>query len=820
MVPTPSLLDCLVRALCEKARPALTGAAPFAAALEEAVPDALGRALERLAPAEIRAELQGFATGDPAECAEVVRRTVAPVAGRDAPLETALRTYFAYWPSAIRHGVRRPSDPGGRAVPAGLGFDDPADLLRLLPLRPPRLRAGQVAGGEAWELVRYCGLGERTEVWAGRPPFGGEAAALKFVMDPAAGQLVLDNEPLFTKAFELTGLSGVVPLRTVYPDPKRVYLEYGYAPGYDLSGVMLDWKLRWGQPMPDQAASLARRLAEVVGKAHARAFVHRGLKPSNAIMIPTDEGRVTLWVTDFGWGQLAARLAREHPAAGRQAAVRGARTAAYLAPQVLADEPPDPRDDVYAIGVIWYQLLCQDPVAVPTAGGWAPALAAQGVPQEHIDLLAECVAAEASARPADAAALARRFVDLTALPVVTARPGRAGGSLTGTFARPSVAGPVSGAFLRPSVNATGPVSGALPHPNAGSRSGALPRPAAAGSGTLPRPPAPGAAGASSGGTQTRQTTGPASGATPRPGGPAAGPVSGAIPRPGAPGGQYAFDPRQGGGAAVPGPVTTTLPEREMFGPRRKGLTMNSLGMTFATVPAGSFMMGAEPDAEHNFVGDELPQHPVRISRPFMLSIFPVTQDDFRRVMGRNPSYFNEQRKGNGAHPVESVTWFEAEQFCAKLGALPEEVTAGRRYMLPTEAEWEYACRAGTTTAFWCGAKLNPAAANYAAGADKDRIAAAGGTTLPVGSFRPNPWGLFDMHGNVAEWVGDWYSDRYYAESPTDDPTGPNSGSAKVTRGGCWQSLWSECRSSARAAYQPERGTNRIGFRVIMVVAAG
>jgi formylglycine-generating enzyme required for sulfatase activity len=85
----------------------------------------------------------------------------------------------------------------------------------------------------------------------------------------------------------------------------------------------------------------------------------------------------------------------------------------------------------------------------------------------------------------------------------------------------------------------------------------------------------------------------------------------------------------------------------------------------------------------------------------------------------------------------------------------------------------------------------------------------------VGQFRPNLWGLYDMHGNVAEWVGDWYSDKYYAETPADDPAGPASGSARVTRGGCWQSLWSECRSAARAAFPPERGTNRIGFRVVM-----
>jgi formylglycine-generating enzyme required for sulfatase activity len=254
--------------------------------------------------------------------------------------------------------------------------------------------------------------------------------------------------------------------------------------------------------------------------------------------------------------------------------------------------------------------------------------------------------------------------------------------------------------------------------------------------------------------------------------------------------------------------------------RRAGMMLNSLGMTFAHIPDGRYMMGSESDADHTFVGDELPQHPVRITRAFFLSVFPVTQVEFRTVMGRNPSYFSEARKGTPSHPVESVTWFEAQEFCATLSSLPDEVAAGRRYVLPTEAEWEYACRAGTRTPFWCGDKLSPTAANFAHGSEKNRTIPSASSTLPVGQFRPNLWGLYDMHGNVAEWVSDWYSDRYYAESPIDDPAGPASGSAKVTRGGCWQSLWSECRSAARAAFPPERGTNRIGFRVVMLEQEG
>jgi formylglycine-generating enzyme required for sulfatase activity/serine/threonine protein kinase len=747
----------LAESFGELGQSALTGEAPFAAVLADVAHDALARAAEHLAPGDIRAELQGFATADPEVYADQVRQAVAPVLGPSPTLETTLRTYLAHWPSAIRQGLRRPSDPSGRTVPAGMGFEDAAELLRLLPPRPPKLRAGQVAGGEEWELVRYCGLGERSEVWAGRSRAGTDAAALKFIMDAQAVRLVLENETLFTRAFDLGSLSGLVPLRTVYPDPKRVYLEYGYAPGYDLAGVMFDWKLRWGRPMPDPATGLARRVAEVVGKAHVRKFVHRGLKPSNAILMPAEGGRFTLWVTDFGWGQVAAALARTEPHLGLHLDPRGARTAKYLAPQVLEGEPADPRDDVYAIGLIWYQLLCQDPMVSPEGDQWADALAGEGVPDEHLDLLAACLSADPDHRPPDAAVLSRQLTELPTVP--TAPP---------------------------------------PPPRVRAASGA--------------------------------NTGPATGAYPVPG-PPSGAHAPAHPNTGPSTGSFVFDPKmlvRGGEAPVsgrfapaPGPVTSSIPANVAIGrSRRAGMVLNSIGMTFANIPAGRYMMGSESDADHTFVGDELPQHPVRISRPFSLSIFPVTQVEFRTVMGRNPSYFCEARKGTPSHPVESVTWFEAQEFCSQLTALPDEVSAGRRYLLPTEAEWEYACRAGTRTPFWCGDKLSPTAANFAHGSEKNRTIPSAGSTLPVGQFRPNLWGLFDMHGNVAEWVSDWYSDRYYAESPIDDPTGPASGSAKVTRGGCWQSLWSDCRSAARAACPAERGTNRIGFRVVMLEAEG
>ncbi|QJW95677.1 protein kinase domain-containing protein [Frigoriglobus tundricola] len=418
MAHSLSLLQDLEQALCETGRAALTGAAPFGAVLGAVARATLELSGADLSAADIRAGLQELANAEQAAYTEMLERTVGAIPDAHADCRGAVRRYLEHWPALIRHVLRRPSNPAGRVVPAGMAFEDPAELLRFLPTGTPRFRPGPVPGVPEWELTRYCGMGDGTEVWGARSTTGAEPAALKFVTDPSAIRRVFDSEPLFTRVFSLTGQSGIVPLRTVYPDPNRVCIEAGYAPGYDLAGVMFDWKWRWGRAMPDPAAGLARRLADVVGKAHARQVVHRNLKPSNVILMPAEGARFALWVTDFGWGQVAAALnARAEVARETPQALRGAHTRLYLAPQVAAGHPADPRDDVYAIGLIWYQLLRQDPAADPArAPDWANELTADGVPEAHVELLAACLAPTAADRPADAGALAQRLSTLPTTP--------------------------------------------------------------------------------------------------------------------------------------------------------------------------------------------------------------------------------------------------------------------------------------------------------------------------------------------------------------------------------------------------------------------
>jgi formylglycine-generating enzyme required for sulfatase activity len=234
-----------------------------------------------------------------------------------------------------------------------------------------------------------------------------------------------------------------------------------------------------------------------------------------------------------------------------------------------------------------------------------------------------------------------------------------------------------------------------------------------------------------------------------------------------------------------------------------------------------------PAAEAERDAEEL-QHEVAITKPFYLGVHEVTQEQYQKVMGKNPAFFNPGKGGGPDHPVEQVRWKEAVEFCNKLSALPEEAKAGRTYRLPTEAEWEYACRAGTTTVFHQGNALSAKEANFNGhypygGAPKGPSLQR---TEKVGSYAPNAWGLYDMHGNVGEWCSDWYDPDYYKNSPKENPKGPaggvlSTGFAKdffvVVRGGCWLDEARACRAAYRFRLQPVEAYRLVGFRVVCEV---
>jgi uncharacterized protein (TIGR02996 family) len=253
--------------------------------------------------------------------------------------------------------------------------------------------------------------------------------------------------------------------------------------------------------------------------------------------------------------------------------------------------------------------------------------------------------------------------------------------------------------------------------------------------------------------------------------------------------------------------------------------VNSIGMRLALIPPGRFRMGS-PSGE-NERGDE-EAHEVEITRAFYLGVFAVTQGQWLRVMGYNPSYFCATGGGRelvrgmdtGDFPVEMVGWKDAQAFLETLAALPEEKEVGWRYRLPSEAEWEYACRGGasSSTPFCFGESLSSTQANFD-GAQPYGGAGEGpflGRTCPAGSYRANAWGLFDLHGNVWEWCSDWYAEDYYGNSPAQDPLGPSNGSRRVVRGGSWSDLGLNCRAAYRDRGSPSNGGNYLGFRVAAV----
>jgi formylglycine-generating enzyme required for sulfatase activity len=255
---------------------------------------------------------------------------------------------------------------------------------------------------------------------------------------------------------------------------------------------------------------------------------------------------------------------------------------------------------------------------------------------------------------------------------------------------------------------------------------------------------------------------------------------------------------------------------------------NSIGMKLALIPAGKFLMGS-PATESDRDPEEL-QHEVVISRPFYLGVYEVTQSQFEKLMGKAPSFFGAKKGGGPDYPVEQVNFNQALEFCRRLSNMAEERKAGRVYRLPTEAEWEYACRAGTATPFQCGNSLSAKQANF--NGNYPYGEGPGGPFLrkpvKVGSYPPNAWGLHDMHGNVAEWCSDWYDPDYYKTSPKQDPTGPAKGVVstgfhgqffRVVRGGCWLDEGRGCRSAYRMRFQPTEPYRLIGLRVACTAAA-
>ena len=269
----------------------------------------------------------------------------------------------------------------------------------------------------------------------------------------------------------------------------------------------------------------------------------------------------------------------------------------------------------------------------------------------------------------------------------------------------------------------------------------------------------------------------------------------------------------------------------------KEFTSKSTGMKLALIPAGTFQMGSSPadvraalqadsNLKEEYLKAEQPQHSVRITQPFYMGVYEVTQGEYESVMGTNPSRFSKTRSGKSdvsgmdtsKFPVEAVSWDDAQEFCRKLSAKD-----GVTYRLPTEAEWEYACRANTTTPFHFGSTLNGDKANV--GGNFPYGTTTKGKclerTTTVGAYAKNDFGLFDMHGNVWEWCEDVYDEKAYGNrsGTTADPKVTSGSKYRVLRGGSWFNYSQNARSAYRFDYSPDDRYTFFGFRVVFSAAA-
>ncbi|MDO4551458.1 MAG: formylglycine-generating enzyme family protein [Planctomycetia bacterium] len=246
----------------------------------------------------------------------------------------------------------------------------------------------------------------------------------------------------------------------------------------------------------------------------------------------------------------------------------------------------------------------------------------------------------------------------------------------------------------------------------------------------------------------------------------------------------------------------SAPEKRKAG-ERMVKTVDGVEYAFRWCPAGSFMMGS-PEDELGRDADET-QHRVTLTKGFWMLETEVTQKMWQSVMEDNPSDF----EGDDL-PVENVSWDDCQEFCQKLRNL------GLNIQLPTEAQWEYACRAGTTGEYGGTGNLDDMGWYGHKNEYGDKLGNSKERTHEVKTKKPNAWGLYDMHGNVWEWCQDWYGSDYYKNSPTNDPTGPASGSDRVDRGGCWGNYAGGCRSARRNSGTPTFRYSYLGFRPVLI----
>jgi tetratricopeptide (TPR) repeat protein len=395
-------------------------------------------------PQERQADLQALAQTPTVALRAQVAEVVEEVAGdKPAATQEALQIYLSLIPGQLRKSMRRPGDPQGQTVPQERVPQQADDLIPLLPARLPRFKAeDRPLAGVDWVLEELLGVGGFGEVWKARNPLLASAppVALKFCLDEQAARLLRHEAAVLDRVMRQGRHDGIVPLQHTYLSAQTPCLEYEFISGGDLAGLIVEWHRCGTRPTAEEVARIVADLAETVGFAHRLTppIVHRDLKPANILRVAADDGSVKLKVADFGIGGVASQQAIRQSTRGTTrgefliSALRGSCTPLYASIQQMRGDDPDPRDDVFSLGVIWYQMLTGDLTAGRPGGSrWQRRLAEQGMPAGLIEVLAECFEDDRSDRIPTGQALAERLRALVGpgavrLSAPAAPPGPAG----------------------------------------------------------------------------------------------------------------------------------------------------------------------------------------------------------------------------------------------------------------------------------------------------------------------------------------------------------------------------------------------------------
>jgi serine/threonine protein kinase len=420
------LFRCIGEAVCAHGLRGLAGVVPFGEVVYDVAREVLERFRQYQDEEAMREALQDAIQAALPEIRAEARAVAHEVAAAQPPeIELRLADYLTQVPALIRQSFKRPADALGRSLPARLLLEKAEDLLPFLPARLPRFKPGDCPAGVGdWELVELLGVGGFGEVWKARHRFfdGITPVALKFCLDPAAQDRLLKHEAgVLNQVMRHGRHPGIVPLLDAALGADPPCLKYEYIGGGDLSGLLREWTdLAPAERWP-RATRVLVQLARIVGHAHRLTppIVHRDLKPANILV----SSNLDLKITDFGIGSVAAQEAIRESRQGTAtrggilaSSLRGAHTPLYASPQQMRGDPPDVRDDVHALGVIWYQMLIGDLGSGAPTGLWSDDLEAAGLGRDLIRLLGACVAARPERRPRDAAVLAEQLDALLLAP--------------------------------------------------------------------------------------------------------------------------------------------------------------------------------------------------------------------------------------------------------------------------------------------------------------------------------------------------------------------------------------------------------------------